>query len=273
MTRRPALSAIFVLANKKDTDQVTIFNENNDTSSQDQTNQENSGEAARRQQADVFVEKLLEIKREDGTPKYESVEDALDALKASQDHIHKIETENATLKTKVSEADQLRETLERLKQGNNVNEEKPNGETNQKGGLSEEAAAELIERKLKERADQATFSNNLKSVNDQLISKFGSEQEAAKAVKAKAAELGLTVNDLKNLSASAPKAVLAYFGESAKPSTSINTSTVRIPPNPSIDPLKAPEVSIISGRGATTKNQTDFVRKVREKVYKEQGIS
>jgi hypothetical protein len=259
-----------VLANKKDTYPVTVFDNNNEPTPGATPPAEN-GNAAIQANADLFVEKLLEIKREDGTPKYESVEAALDALKASQEHIRTIEAQNAEYKTKAQEAEELKATLERLK-GNIVNQEKPAGSPAPQGGLSEEAAAQLFEQKLAERDLAKTMEGNLKQVNNQLIEKFGTADVAGQKVKEKAAELGLSLEDLKALSAKTPKAVLALFGEAPKNPPSNISSSVRIPPGQSTEELKAPEKSLISGRGATTANQTDYVRRIKENVYKRYGI-
>lgn len=238
---------------------------------QEETPSDNTDTA--RQKADVLVAKLLEIKREDGSPKYESVESALDALKITQDHIKKIEAENADLRVKTSESDQLKETLKRL-QERNVNEEKPSDKTNTNGGLSEEAVKELVRRQLGEEEANAKAITNIKSVQDTLINKLGTKEKAQEYVVAKAAELGLSPEALKQLSASAPNAALALLGEAVRSPTPTNTSSVRIPlGNPSSDEIKAPEVSLISGRGATTRNQIDHIKRIKEKVYRDMNIT
>lgn len=239
--------------------------------SQGATTPDNDDTNAARQQADIFVEKLLEIKREDGSPKYESVEDALDALKASQEHIRRIEAENAEYKTKAAESDQLKETLARL-ENKEVNKENPSDKTNTNGGLSEEAARELIRKQLQEEKTQETLVNNVKTVQDTLISKLGSKEKAQEFVVKKAKELGMSPEALKQLSASSPNAALALLGEAVKPSSNVNTSTTRLPLSQPDSELKAPEVSILSGRGATSKNQTDFAKRVRERVYKRMNV-
>ena len=245
-----------------------IFN-----TSQEQTDTPNDPNAAIRQQADIFVEKLLEIKREDGTPKYETLEDALEALKHSQSFIPQLQQENADLRKRAEEAQTLKETLERLqKGGSNVNEEKPNGQPAGNGGLSEEAAAELVERKLREREEQTSLVNNIKTVQDTLIQKHGSREKAQEFVVTKAKELNMSPEDLKTLSARSPAAALALLGEAVKPSTPLNSSTVRVPSTPPTDKLEPPAQSLLSGRGASTKNQADYVARIRENVYKRLNV-
>jgi hypothetical protein len=244
-----------------------IFNE------EGETKPEQTNDAANTSQADLFVAKLLEIKRDDGTPKYESIEAALDALKASQDHIRNLENENGTLKTKAQERDQLQETLERIQREKTMNEENKSGTTTTNSGLSEEAAGQLIERKLQEKALEAAQIGNVQKVHNTLVNKYGSEEEAKKQLAAKAAEIGLTPKALGELAKNAPNAVLAYFNEAGKPSTTPNISSTRLPNGAPIEPIKAPEKSILAGPGATARNQAEFIRRIKENVYRENGIT
>src|SRR5690606_26113679 len=133
--------------------------------------------------------------RPDGTPKYTDPIVALEALKASQDYIHQLETENATYVEKVKEVETLEDTIRRLS-GNMNNNEKPNPQTGGEGGRSVEAAEELVaqilERKLNERDAVSTAISNVQKVQDALISKFGGEDKAVEVIKARAKALGTT---------------------------------------------------------------------------------
>lgn len=229
--------------------------------------------AAAKEIADIWVEKLTSIVRPDGTPKYTSVEDALDALRASQEHIARIETENASLAEKAKETETLRETLERLK-GNNMNEEKPKQETPASGGQSDDAAIdERVRRALEAREQQTNAVNNVKKVQDALVARFGSKEKAQEAVVAKANELGVSTEKLKLDSAQSPALVLALFGganASHTPNTnSFNFRGVKVEDTE----IKRPEQSLLSGPGATDRNRADLMRKIREKVYKDNGIT
>lgn len=247
-----------------------IFN-----TSQEQTpNPENNVEAAKPiPQVDIFVEKLMSITREDGSPKYESVEQALDALKASQEHIRKIEADNAELKTKAEQADLLNQTLEELKRKNSMNEEKPLVNQSSNGGLSEEAVKELVRKQREEEKQQEAAISNIKTVQDVIIQRLGSKEKAQEFVLNKAKELGISAERLKYISAESPNAALALLGETVKSPTPLNTSSIHLPNTPSTEELKAPEQSLLSGRGATGRNQVDYLKRVKEKVLKEHGIT
>ena len=222
---------------------------------------------------DAIVNKLMEIKRPDGSPKYLDPIDALDALKASQEYISTLETENATFKEQVKEVETLQDTIKRLS-GNMNNNEKPNPQTKDEGGRSVEAAEELVsqllDRKLNERDAVNTAMSNLKRVNDTLVSKFG--DKAGEVVTNKAKALGTTPEALKELAAQNPKLVLELFGGStATPSP--NSSSVNLggykPPE---DKLELPEKSLLSGSGATQKNQMEYFRKIKERTNKRLGV-
>lgn len=236
------------------------------------TNQEETNSNSNKETADLIVTKLMEIKRPDGTPKYESVESALDALRASQEHIQRIENDNADLKKKVEEAQTLKDTLARLEA--DKDNEKRNPLTEGESGRTVEAAEELVKKLVRQSLDEnkqvETAVSNVKKVNDVLVNKFG--EKAGDVVSSKAKSLGMTTQQLKELSAQNPTLVLELFGSSST-ATSPNTSSVNLSgyKKPE-EELKAPEKSLISGRGATLQNQVDYLQKIRTNVYKRLNV-
>ena len=258
-----------------------VFNETKTDTTPEQTNQETTTEenkSTENTHVDVFVEKLMEITREDGTPKYETVTDALDALKHSQEHIRRIEEERKSEKERIAELEReaaeaitLRETIERLSK-KNMTEEKPKSDTPTSGGLSEEKVVELFEQMQSKKQQEATMATNLKTVSDTLASKYG--EKATEVVKTKAAELGMTLEELKAFSAQKPNAVLALFGEAPKKAPTPNASSTYVPPkNDGKVEIQRPEKSLLSGPAANDKNRIDHIRRIKEKVYKENGIN
>ena len=230
--------------------------------------------AAPKDKVDIWVEKLMTITRPDGTPKYETVEDALDAIKFQNEHIARIEQENAALAEKAKENETLQETIKRLGGNMNANEKPAIPAAN--GGQDAEAAEELVKKILNQtltERDQVTQAvNNIKQVQDTLIAKFGPEK-TRELVASKAKELGTSPEQLKQLSATNPKLVLELFAKTSNPTTPNVGSIKSLFTPPADDEIKRPEKSLISGRGATTQNQVDFMKKIRDKVYKENGIT
>lgn len=237
---------------------------------QEQTNSEQKNES--NDAANDIVNALMEIKRDDGSPKYNDPVEALKALKASQDHIRQIEADNASLREKANKADTLEQTLEQMRANMN-NNEKPNPQTEDKGGRSVEAAEELVarllEQKLSERDAVNTAVSNVKRVNDALVKKFGDETTAVKRISERATALGTTPQALKELAAQNPSLVLELFGSSTATPTpssgSVNLGGYR---EPEVERVTAPEKSILSGPHATHKNQMEHFRKIRENVNK-----
>lgn len=220
---------------------------------------------------DIWAEKLKMIVRDDGTPRYNSVEAALDAITHKDNHIAQLEAEAKVLADKAREAETLKQTLERL--GNKMNEEKPNIRPDASGGLSEEAAKELVQNILKGERQTEAAVNNIKQVQNSLVSKFGSEKAAQEAVIAKAKELGVSTEKLKQDSATSPAYVLALFGNS-KPSPVPNVGSMNLStPQPTDNEVKRPDKSVLSGRGATDRNQTDLMKQIRESIHKKHGVT
>lgn len=240
-------------------------NTNQDDQSVDKTNN------AAPNPVDVWVEKLVTITREDGTPKYETVEQALDALKVSQEHIARIERENAELAEKTKENETLQETIRRLS-GNMNTEEKPQEKTPpSNGGLSVEAAEEIVKKVLNQEKQVNTAVENLKRVNDALIARFGSK--AGEVAQAKAKQLGTTPEKLKALSAENPNLVLELFG-TTQSSASPNLSSVSLDRRPNTQvTIERPAKSLLSGPAATDRNRIEHLKRIKEKVYKENGIT
>lgn len=246
-----------------------IFTDQEQTNSDKNENEEAAPNAA----IDAIVNKLMEIKRPDGTPKYTDIDSALDALKNSQEYIPTLESENATLREQVKEVETLQETIKRL--GGNMNNEKPNPLTPDEGGRSVEAAEELVRKIVKESLEEDkqvnTAISNVKKVQDVLVTKFG--DKATEQINAKAKALGTTAQALKELSAQNPSLVLELFGSSSttdRPNhSSVNLSGYK-PPE---EELKAPEKSLLSGAGATSRNQVDYFNKIKERVNKRLGVT
>jgi len=239
---------------------------------QEETNSNNNNEAAA-EGVNAIVNKLMEIKRPDGTPKYTDPIAALDALKASQEYISKLETENAGYKEQVTKMETLEETIKRLS-GNNNNNEKPNPQTVDEGGRSVEAAEELVtkilEKKLDERDAVLTAISNVKRVDETLTKKYG--DKAGEIVTAKAKALGTTPAALKELAAQNPNLVLELFGSSTA-TTSPNQGSVNLGGyTPTVEEIKPPEQSLLSGPGATHNNQLEYFRKIKANVNKRLGV-
>lgn len=246
-----------------------IFND------QEQTNPENEQNNNNGDAANDIVNALMEIKREDGSPKYTDPVEALKALKASQDHIRQIEADNASLRERANKVDTLEQTLEQMRANMN-NNEKPNPQTEGEGGRSVEAAEELVakllDKKLSERDAVNTATSNVKRVQDTLIKKYGGEENAIEQIKTKAKSLGTSPAELEKLAAQNPNLVLELFGSStATPSPNSGSVNLNGMPKPE-DKVERPEQSVLSGPGATHKKQMEYFNKIRANTNKRLGV-
>ena len=174
---------------------------------------------------------LQSIKNDRGEPKYKSVEDALVALRHSQEYIPLLnsklterERELEELHKQKNSQAELESLVERLTQSNQA----PN--TNA-GAIDESKIAELVEQKLQASRQAQTATENRNMVETALRQKFGDEK-IAEVLQHKAQEMGLSKQEIADLAARSPKAVLTMFGVSEdgvqrQPRTPPTESSVR----------------------------------------------
>lgn len=220
---------------------------------------------------DIYADKLGAIQNADGTPKYDSVEKALDALNQSQLHIAKLESESSTtavelesLRVQASQAESVDEIVARL-----TNAQQNTETVTPVPGVDEAAVNQLIVNAINANSEQATRAANVDLVQTTLISKYG--DKASDVISAKAAELGITKEALKEMSSSNPRVALALFEvasltRDAPTSTSVNLERG---PTPSA-PLERPTKSLLMG--ASSKEQAAFMAAVQAKVYEKHNV-
>lgn len=222
------------------------------------------------QEPNALLTKLQSITREDGTQKYQTVEQAFDALAASQTYINTLETDNKLLAGEAAKIGALEEQLNTLNSKVST-EEKPTENTNPSGGLTAEQAETLFTQRLDERDQLATRRANLAQVNDALANKYGDKAYAA--IEAKAAELGMTLDQLKVHASDNPKLILGHFNAVAPASSAPSTNSINLPNvAPTVNEVKLPEKSLLSGAGSNSAAVMDVIAQIRQKVNAEQGI-
>ena len=158
---------------------------------------------------------LSSIKNDRGEPKYKTVEDALVALRHSQEYIPQLnsklterERELEELRSTKSKQDELENLVKRLTQSND------SANTNA-ANIDESKIAELVERKLEATQQAQTSSQNRSMVEAALREKFGDEK-VGEVLRIKAEEMGLSKQEIADLAARSPKAVLTMFGVSGE---------------------------------------------------------
>lgn len=167
--------------------------------------------------------------------KYATLDKALEALTASQQHIATIEAENRDLRVKADgtvSVEQVHATVQEL-----LAQERA---THMPAVVDEATLSGLLDRKLADTRAQETRKSNQAQVVAALTGKYGDKAEEMFTKKAE--ELGLSVATLNEIAATSPKAALEYFGAAKTPvgvshsSGSINTSAfntnVQLPEKP-----------------------------------------
>lgn len=217
---------------------------------------------------DLFADQLAVIKNDDGAPKYDSVEKAIEALQHSQQYIPELKTQVSTQEQVINELKaklEANQTVQELVTKQTPSqEEKPTSES-----LGKEDILELLTSALDERNTQATQSSNQSQVNKALSERYGANAQAEVARRAK--ELGMKPSEIGALSKRNPAAALALFGEKVGTPSTTTTSFNTSPSTPAPEPLKSPEKSVL--RGATSAEQAEYMRKVKEEVYRKHGIT
>lgn len=225
------------------------------------------------------VEDLLaQIKNENGEQKYKNLEDAIKGLKASQEFIPQIlnekrqmEDELARLREVANKQESIDEVLAKLKTAGQ-NEENTSGQkTPPQDGLKEDAVLDLVNKALASREAERIAADNITKVNNTLKQKFG--EKASEVVANKAAELGLTPEDIKSLSAKSADAVLKLFGESSPSKPQPTTSSINLPygqkTSSFVDQVKRPELN----KGVKQSELLEYMAAIKKDVYARHGIN
>lgn len=223
---------------------------------------------------DAFANQLFAIKNERGEPKYTSLSTALDALKHSQDYIPQLKSQNeqyaaemARLQAELDKRASLEEQLAKF----TSRPVEPASQTREPEPVQfdENTVQELVQRTLNQERAKTTVAQNLSEVRTALVAKYG--DKAQEEVASRAAALGMTMEQVDAMASSAPKALLQLFSASTQTSTGApQRSTVQLPNGQRQEGVKHPGKSLL--RGAKATELTDFMRQIRDEVYKENGI-
>lgn len=147
--------------------------------------------------------------------KYSTTEEADKAIAFKEDHIARIEAENATLREAQQKAATLDEVLESIKQSNSTEQQshQTGGEGNHLESQDIDAlVAAAVQQNLQAATQSSLEESNSKQVFESLVAQYGSR--ASEVYQMKSAELGI---DLDDLSKTSPKAVLEFFKEAPAP--------------------------------------------------------
>lgn len=229
-------------------------------------------------QADNFDALLDGIKNESGQRKYDSVPKALEGLTHAQQFISTLKSEKEQLEARLKELEQQASTTASVEEVVKRLTAKDQPKDDDKGtppaeapkGLDEAAVAKLVQDVLAKQNAASVQENNLKQVTSKLAAKYG--DKAKDEVAKKASEMGITVERLKQLASESPQLVESAFGLQATQSGPKPTSGSFQTPQSGNTPasLERPTKSLLTG--ATAKEQAEYMKRVREEVYRQHGI-
>jgi len=223
-------------------------------------------------QESAFTNQLSMIKNENGEQKYNDVPKALDALAHSQSYIPQLKSE---VDTQAAEIARLTEELSKRAAVEDVvgkltaQQAQPES-TPQVSGMNEQEVLNLVQNFSAQQSAQTQASSNEKQVSDALFGQYGDKTQ--EVVASKASELGMTVEALQSLSQTSPQAALQLFNQaSGSPAPKATSGSVNIPTSfQKEEGLAPPEKSLL--RGASTKEQIEYLHKVRDAVYQKHNV-
>ena len=208
-------------------------------------------------QVDQYADLLQSIKASDGRQKYTDVTAALNSVAPSQEHISKLEAENATLKEEVGKRKTAEEIMSTIESQAQTTQETPSAAPVDLSQLET-----LVDTRL-----QAAESTKLQTANTESVTSKMSEVYGEKAEEMfykAGVDNGLSMQALNQLAATSPKAALklAGIGESQSPmlgktQSSVNTEAMSTTHNADVPSAKVPV-------GATTNDMVNAWRNARK---------
>lgn len=164
------------------------------------------------QNVNPYADLLGSIRNETGAQKYNSVEDALKGASHAQTFIQQLQQEKLEMQRKLEELSGKQSKEAELERTVQELLSKVNDTSNQKQSITQEDIADLVNRTLTQRDTQKTAQENQTSVVNAATKAFGSKEEAGKKFVEAAQEAGLSVQEMEQLAAKSPKAVLKMMG-------------------------------------------------------------
>lgn len=190
--------------------------------------------------------------------KYQSVEDALKSVPHAQKHIQTLESELASAREELAKRRTTEELLDEIKSGIQPKNDIPSGE------ISQDTLLEVVSQTIELKERQKTAQQNAQFVAAKFTEKYGDKAE--EMYKSIARESGLTEQQLNELSARSPGAVIKLAGfiptqpnTPARPSSTVNPEAVGNNSDPT-------QLSAKVKKGATTRDVIDAWRIAGQKV-------
>jgi hypothetical protein len=193
-----------------------VFTDGTATTQTEQTNEQTTQETTPQES---YVQKLVEAKGENWKDPETLAKGKLEA----DGYIKTLEEQLTQMREDMKKQEYQAQVLEQLQNkaadstAAKTVAPSDNGNTegqNTTGNLSEEDLKSLVEKTLTQREKYATVQHNLSQVDKSLVDRCGTE--AAAVVQKKAAELGMSMDRLRDIAAESPNAFFTLIGEAPK---------------------------------------------------------
>lgn len=195
--------------------------------------------------ADAFVEQLKEENK--------GLRDAASKSNNAEENLRVLQTKIAELEAKLNKSD----------------EPSPNT----KGELTAEKLEEIVTGVITRQEQSRTANQNLAAANSEMVKQLGSVEKAQEVFKTRAAELGMSVGDLKAIAAKSPAAFFSIMKiEAGKPGavkSDLQTSTVNTAALPNGSGLKPGTHAYYNELRKKMGNQAFFAdKKLQTEIFK-----
>ena len=178
--------------------------------------------------SDANEDLLKQIVNEEGVQKYANITEALKGAKEGQEFIQKLKEENATVRAEVDKRMSMEQVLTELKAAGTKPDETPSP-------VDPEAIQDLVDKRLEARTTEQTEAVNETTVQDAILDHFG--EKGTEIVQAKARELGMSKEALRELSKRSPQAGGSMFGLASTKQESVPTPAKGTVRTDSLDPV------------------------------------
>lgn len=213
--------------------------------------------------ATSYDDLLAMITKEDGSPKYRSVDDAIKSIPHAQTHISNLERELQNLREQLNRnktAEELLETFKPAKQ--EATPSKPAVDLND--------IDSLIAQNIQKHEQTKVAVSNVNKVMETLSTTYG--DKANELYKKAAQDAGISVSEMNRLAASSPNAVFKLIGLDNKGTQSPSKSNSNINTEVFTQQNQAPNVSA-KVTGNTTKDLTSSWRNAGTIVKQKLGVN
>lgn len=177
---------------------------------------------------DPYQELLKSITDNEGRPKYDSVEKALQGTQHAQKHIGTLEEENEKLRQRMEQMesffDKYKEQQESKQTDQSTTDTTATQETQTQ--LDPDSLFQEFEARLAQKTQAQQKEQNKRQALEAVMSHYG--EKAADVIKEKAADAGMDYRDLLGLAETSPKAFnkLVGIGDSKQTTSSFTRSSV-----------------------------------------------